>query len=269
MSSLLAGLVLQSVMTPAGPRPASDVHLVESGMVVRDLADRYEVYRPETGEVKARLAKHAPRPRSYDGWVTYASWTNESDQPISSFATTWAVPAVPATSSGQTIFYFNGIENRGRDKILQPVLQWGSSDNGGGKYWTAASWYVGSDGQEFYSKPVQVNVGDKLTGVMTLTGQSFGGFDYQSEFQGLSGTELKVQAVDELVWANETLEAYGASDCSDYPATAKVAFYGIDVMTGKTAPALRWETSGSGDCGEDTVVPTDGPSGGEVDIVRK
>ncbi len=32
------------------------------------------------------------------GWITYASWTNATGTPVSSFATTWVVPDPPATS---------------------------------------------------------------------------------------------------------------------------------------------------------------------------
>jgi hypothetical protein len=59
------------------------------------------------------------------GWITYASWTNNTGAPISLFSTSWIVPPAPATQSGQTIFLFSGIQNSGF--IYQPVLQWGSS----------------------------------------------------------------------------------------------------------------------------------------------
>jgi hypothetical protein len=148
------------------------------------------------------------RPALGSGWISYAYWNNNSGYPISTFSTTWVVPPVPVTQSGQTIFLFNGIQNT--TMIYQPVLQWGPSGAGGGNYWSVASWYAaGQGGHSFYSASVPVNVGQTLVGIMTLTGQSTSGFTYNCEFQGIANTSLPIQNVQQLTWAAETLEAYG------------------------------------------------------------
>jgi hypothetical protein len=63
----------------------------------------------------------------------------------------WTVPPAPATQSGQTIYLFNGMQDS-VPMILQPVLQWGALQVGGGNSWTVASWY-GADiaGSAFYT----------------------------------------------------------------------------------------------------------------------
>ena len=102
-----------------------------------------------------------------------------------------------------------GIQNS--TMIYQPVLQWGPSAAGGGQKWSVASWYAdGQDGHSFYSTLVDVAVGQDLTGVMTLTASAGKLMDYSSEFVGLANTLLKISKVEELTWANETLEAYVA-----------------------------------------------------------
>jgi hypothetical protein len=178
------------------------------------------------------------------------------------------VPPAPATSNGQTIFLFNGIDPTDPTQaILQPVLQWGTSYAGGGAFWSVASWYVLGTGQAFVTGLVPVNPGDVLVGAMTLTGQANGLFSYQSEFQGIAGTQLPVQNVAKLTWCNETLEAYGVTACSDYPAVDLTAMQGIELLTGKTTPAVHWTPQDRvTDCGQHTVVAVDSAAGGEVDL---
>jgi hypothetical protein len=203
------------------------------------------------------------------GWIAYADWTNNTGKPVSSFTTTWTVPPAPSSSSGQTVFLFNGIQNS--SMIYQPVLQWGPSAAGGGAYWAVASWYAdGQGGVSHYSTLVRVNPGDVLVGVMTLTGQSATGFSYNCQFTGVANTSLAIQNVQQLTWCIETLEAYGITKATDYPATARTAFTKIEMKTG-TAPAsdppLAWTAVDSvTDTGQHAIVVSNSNPGGEVDI---
>ena len=95
--------------------------------------DADDVFVPEA--VKAALGS---------GSIAYAFWSNKTGHPISSFRTTWAVPPVPKTRSGQTIFLFNGIQNS--TMIYQPVLAWAPSAAGDGDCWSGADWYA--DGRQ-------------------------------------------------------------------------------------------------------------------------
>ena len=101
-----------------------------------------------------------------------AEWTNTTGHPISYFSTKWIVPPAPATDNGQLVYLFNGIQQTSSGPfILQPVLQWGVSPAGGGSYWSITNWYVnGMGGIALKGNLVQVNSGDVLRGVMTLTG---------------------------------------------------------------------------------------------------
>jgi hypothetical protein len=148
------------VLTPGGFRPKSFVNAIEPGhkltVLETGLFAKVELATNKTTEITkpptltAQFAVHGPEgaPKGHlapppgalpNGWQTYA-WWDSSDKSITYFLTDWVVPPAPSTSSGQTIFLFNGIQNTGTNYgILQPVLQWGSSAAGGGTYWSVAS----------------------------------------------------------------------------------------------------------------------------------
>jgi hypothetical protein len=178
------------------------------------------------------------------------------------------VPPAPATSSGKTIFLFNGIQNTGTNfGILQPVLQWGSSAAGGGTYWAVASWYVASGGQAFHTNLVRVNVGAKLQGIMTQTGSAGALYDYSSTFKGIANTTLPVTKIAPLHWANETLECYGLTKCSDLPAAKDTAMGAIEIRIGTAHPTLKWTpVNAVTTCGQHTVVASNANPNGSVDL---
>jgi hypothetical protein len=215
----------------------------------------------------ARLARAQALPQG-DGWIAAAYWNNETGRVISSLTTTWEVPPEPTTQSGQLIYLFNGITCYGADNaILQPVLQWGVSADGGGSYWAVASWYVHTSGDAFKTPLVRVNVADRLTGAIALSGTSGSAFSYNCEFLGLPGTSLHVLNVPELTWVSHTLEAYGAASCTDYPATTRSIFRNINIKAGDTVPEARWSTETRvKSCGQRVEVVNDSAAGGQVDI---
>jgi acylphosphatase len=271
------------VLTPGGYRHKSLIHKIEPGHILDaandnlramhssgfEVADFGVLKRRPSGQplMPANVALHPNViPALGSGWITYASWTNNTGHPVSRFATTWVVPPAPATDHGQTIFLFNGIQNS--TMIYQPVLQWGSSAAGGGSYWSVASWYVdGQGGVAFHTNLVQVNPGAVLVGVMRQTGQSGNRFSYSCEFVGIANTTLPISNVEELTWNIETLEAYGVQQCSDYPDANFTAFSGIDLQTSAGRPALNWTPSNAiTDCGQNARVVSNANPGGEVDL---
>lgn len=203
-----------------------------------------------------------------NGWVANTGWSNNSGRPITSFATTWVVPPEPRSkaSPSQVIFLFNGIQNS--TMIYQPVLQWGPSAAGGGQYWAVASWYAdGQRGHSFFSSLIPVNVGSTLTGVMTLVAQHGNSFDYSCSFEGIADTTVPIQAVEELTWANETLEVYGVTDCSQYPNARRTSLTNINLQTGTAAARLDWSVSDTHtECGQHVKVVNGAATGGQIDI---
>jgi hypothetical protein len=114
---------------------------------------------------------------------------------------------------------------------------------------------------------VKVNEGDSLTGAMTLTGKSGNLFNYTSVFDGIAGTSLPVLNIAELLWCNETLEAYNITDCSDYPNTFYTPFTGITIQTGNSQPTLDWTPVDKvTDCGQFAAVVSNASTNGRVDL---
>ena len=272
------------ILTPGGARLKSLVHQIEPGTILDGSGGRHRKlhssgrllrdfgaipYRTIGRPLMPRHVVHPPArvPALGSGWITYASWTNTSGTPISSFSTRWVVPSAPATQSGQLIYIFNGIQNS--TMIYQPVLQWGNNGEFGGNNWCVASWYAdGQGGQAFHSQPVDVNPGDALVGIMTLTAQSANGSSYNCEFQGIANSGLTIQDVEELTYCVETLECYGITQCSDYPDTDKTAMAAINIETGSTHPTVTWAATNSvTDCGQHTLLfDQDCSNNGEVDL---
>ena len=248
----------EEVFTPGGWRPKSQVQIIEqgyhisakggklrkintqTGKVVEDYGEipklppgeryrRYSEFKPGGKKLATLPGATLPAPET-DDWIVNSGWTNNTGNPISYFSTRWIVPPAPTTDNGQIIFLFNGLETSNGQFILQPVLQWGSNGLFGGSYWCIANWYAdGQGGTYFVSTSVQVNPGDVLHGIMTLTNHSGNNFDYMSSFDGHSNIDLQVTNIDELVWANETLECYKFKQYSDYPDAALTAFYDIEI----------------------------------------
>jgi len=275
------------VLTPGGYKAKSLVHLIEaghslrmegiqvkkvnaSGHVVADLgAIEQKAGAQPLMPLNVSIPRSAPKPALGSGWITYAGWTNNAGKPISSFSTTWVVPAAPSSQGSETIFLFNGIQNS--TMIYQPVLQWGPSAAGGGKSWAVASWYAdGQTGHSFHTGLVNVQAGQTLTGVMTLTGSSGTQFSYDCVFHGIAGTSLPIANVQQLTWCNETLEAYSIQQCSNYPNATSTAMKDIVIKCGIIVPKITWSpVNAVTDCGQHCVVVSNSATAGQVDLFYK
>lgn len=276
------------VLTPGGFRPKGFVHAIDPDHALTQLdTGEFAMREISTNKIthfakppagQAQFAAHGPQgaPKGSqapppgpltNGWQTYGWWDSVSKS-LTDFSTVWTVPPAPHTSSGQTVFVFNGIQNTGANYgILQPVLQWGPSAAGGGTYWAVASWYVTSGGHAFHSNLVRVNAGTKLEGVMKQTGVSGVKYNYSSTFVGIAGTTLAVSNIALLHWANETLECYGLTKCSDLPATPDTAMKDIEIKIGATHPTLKWTpVTADNNCGLHTTVHSNANPNGEVDL---
>src|SRR3954454_1128951 len=151
---------------------------------------------------------------------------------------------------------------------LLPALQWGPSAAGGGEYWSVASWYVGgTTGAVFHGELIPVNVGDELTGIISLVGRQRAHCDYQCGFEGLPDANLPVFKVRDLSRCGTILAAYGMKQCTDYPDARATGFRNIELMTGSRRPPLAWNPVNTvTECGQHIVILSDANPGGEVDV---
>jgi hypothetical protein len=293
------------VLTPGGWRPKSTVHQIEVGHHLSVKDGRFQKIHTASGQViadygeistgpadkapggrgrsKKKLTPPGEEPFPDDGWIVFAGWENTGSNPISYFSTEWVVPPAPATVappttvSGETlnqlIFLFNGLEYADGSYILQPVLQWGISNNGttwwGGNYWAIANWYVpapNSGNPTFVGGAlIPVNPGDSLQGVMTVTGQTGSTSNYSSVFVGYPTADLNVTDIAPIPVAVETLECYRISQGSDYPDTIMTAMSNIEVKIGSTEASFSWSGQNNvTDNGQQCVVVSSASPGGDV-----
>ena len=268
--SIPAGLVL----TPGGFRHPSLVHHVPNGHRARRRKQQLQIVHRSSQRIVRRQnlvqndATEAPIPGLGTGWVTSASWLNPTGVAISQISTTWTVPPAPANGdTGQTVFLFNGLQNPSRSNLLQPVLQWGVSQAGGGGFWSISNWYIDDSGQVCHSDCLQVPPGQVLTGIVALGQESGGLCSYTVGFNGYSFLDLNVGGVDPSPVAVEVLESYNLSGCTDYPATPSTSMSSIFITAGGATPAVDWECqSQSATCGERTTVTSSANPNGEIEI---
>lgn len=197
-----------------------------------------------------------------EGYACRAVWDWEAqrkgkgeNQTISEFRARWTVPPPPKVTSRQTIFLFNGMLISSRQpkykSILQPVLQWGNDDAGGGPFWAIATWYVRTaqvPGSDKYSidyvsrtKFIEVKPGEILTGVMRQFRETDSAlFTCSGEFEGVGGTSLVVRIGDELVRNCIALEGYKIDNYDMLPPILETCFTEINTNIGERKADVQW-----------------------------
>jgi len=171
----------------------------------------------------------APKP-TINGWVIDTNYV--SGTPIGRIVASWKVPSNPSSSGSQVIYFFPGLEQLPNvQSILQPVLGWnGYNDHA----WTMASWNCCVSGTTYHSSPINVSVGDSITGDTYSNcspGVSCSTWKIVSKdvTKGTS-TTLTTNPYASLTWVfGGVLEAYGVSSCSQYPSNGSIAFSNIKV----------------------------------------
>jgi hypothetical protein len=185
-------------------------------------ADGAAVYGDERG-VKDPDISHA--------WIVaeYATTGAISGTPTSSYGfltTEWTVPPAPKSNDGQTLYYFNGLEEyQNVVTIVQPVLGWNGNGLSG---WSIASWNCCYKGTTYHATAQPVSSGDTILGYMwdtcaagTLSCSKWDivTWDLQNgKFSELDNTSSQKQTFN---WAfGGVLEVYNVKQCSDYPNNA-------------------------------------------------
>ncbi len=274
-----------SVLTPFGMMPQSKVHFVGQDYAITVQGGRLQQIEKATGKTiqdfgaatalddnlnigkQALNAANSVLPAAASGWIDYAYWANDTTKPITYFTTNWTVPAVPASQGSQTLFLFNGMQDgtTASSYIVQPVLQWGSSAAGGGKYWAITNWYV-SSANAFFGSLVKVSTGTNLQGTMTQTGVTKGLYSYNSAFTGYPTTDLQVNNVPQAWWCAETLETYGVTTVkTQYPSNEFEAMSSIQIESGSTNKTIKWTAQNTNATFKAVVVSNASP-GGSVDL---
>jgi hypothetical protein len=163
-------------------------------------------------------------------WIEYASVHDVND--YEEVYSQWTVPPAPASNDGQTLYFFNGLEDiNDVVSIIQPVLGW----NGNGlSNWSIAAWNCCPSGTTNEATPVSVSPGDQIEGysfstcgkgTKTCPTWDVVALDDQNEsFSQLIDTPNEGQTFN---WAfGGVLEVYNITQCSDYPAGEESGYGG-------------------------------------------
>jgi len=164
-------------------------------------------------------------------WIEYASIHETWD--YEEVYSQWTVPPAPASNDGQTLYFFNGLEDiNDVVSIIQPVLGW----NGNGlSNWSIAAWNCCPSGTTNEATPQSVNSGDQIEGYSFSTCGSgtktcptwdvVAIDDQNAKFSQLVDTPNEGQTFN---WAfGGVMEVYNITQCSDYPAAEESSYGGI------------------------------------------
>jgi hypothetical protein len=260
-------LTAQMVMTPNGLVHSSCVQEVgegdmieESGTVTRPDGSTYQLpacaydTMPEREATLARRAGVDPGASNVvptdNGWTEAAWW--HSPHYMKTLHGNFRVPTVPANQGSQTIFFFPSFEPPAGNAIIQPVLQWGGSAAGGGKYWAIASWYVWP-GHSVHGPLRRVSVNDVLYGSLqasACTGSGLCTWSIVTQDKSHPTTSsISIRAGNPYTEVQGgVLEVYGVDSCAKYPASDFEQFYNLAFASsaGTVQPAfshILWKTT--------------------------
>jgi hypothetical protein len=247
------------VMTPNGLVHSSCIQEVgqgdtideDSSTVTRPDGSTYVLAACDHDTMPERTAKLASRGLTVDntivptdnGWIEDTWW--HSSHYMKTLHGNFKVPSNPTTKGGQTIFFFPSFEPAAGTAIVQPVLQWGPSAAGGGKYWAIASWYVWP-GHSAHGPLKRVSVGDVLYGSMqasacTSSGHCTWTIVTQDKTHAATSS-LKVKTGNAYTEVQGgVLEAYNVDSCKKYPANGVEAFYNLVFKSSAGTVKPKWQ----------------------------
>lgn len=164
-----------------------------------------------------------------NGWVEDANY--ESSVNIGKIVATWTVPGTPINQSGQTDYFFPGLEQNdvNPQSILQPVLGY---DAFSGTVWTLSSWNCCVSGTTYYSGPINVHVGDTILGTTACqAANNCGTWNITSkDVTTGQSTTLSTDPYGNLLWVfGGVMEVYGVSNCNQLPASSPLTYSSIAV----------------------------------------
>jgi len=162
----------RSLPVPGGRLVAEEcIHQVPSGTLVEETASGFIfTFQNGTAHSVSSCANKEPalfQPDHGTAWKTWAQYRSNGSKMVTGLSGSWTVPGEPEKAGGQILYYWNGVEDGGAaggKGVLQPVLQWTRQTG-----WALKSWYVGAGGT-VTSNLVKCKPGDKVTGIMTETG---------------------------------------------------------------------------------------------------
>jgi len=252
-------------VTPFGLYPKECIHGVRSGSVLTNEKDHVVVTHPDfPNEIERipRCKKHNSYKKKSsndvgvvngDGWQQYVKYQTNN---ITEFLGMWIVPDAPADFAAGVLFTFTGLQNidwvppnadpKGPFDIIQPVLQYGYSEAGGGTFWSMASWYVTLDSDVYYSRLTPISSKVTMFGNMTkIGGDSWFIDSVDTSTNTHSSLTVTESILESQPWAYVTLEVYDIFACNEYP-TDTIPYSNLElyVLGKQVSPAWVIGTNG-------------------------
>jgi hypothetical protein len=162
----------------------------------------------------------AQPPSIKHSWIEYASIHDTAN--YGQIYAEWDVPPEPTSDDGQTVYFFNGLEQYSGDvTIVQPVLGWNGDYS---SRWGIAAWNCCKKGTTQEASPAKVDPGDHLEGYV-FNNCSAGTTKCGSwtivivdEENGNYSQMTTKNFGQTFNWAfGGVMEVYGIAKCSDYP----------------------------------------------------
>ncbi|WP_284320243.1 hypothetical protein [Dyella acidisoli] len=199
------------------------------------------------------------RQPTINGWVEDANYSSSVN--IGKIVATWKVPSTPTNQSGQTDYFFPGLEQLPTvESILQPVLGYGAFS---GTVWTLSSWNCCVSGTTYYSGPINVKAGDTILGTTQCkAANSCSTWTITSkDVTTNTSTTLTTKPYGNLLWVfGGVMEVYGVSSCNQLPASSPLTYssiavyntaftkisntpWGADYPVGSTSPQCSYNVS--------------------------
>ena len=271
------GVPIDYVVTPNGFFSPSCVQRIEegetlhadgsienaNGMVRKPAACTQAHYRFDGSRVEPNGSFTLPpiqaRQPTINGWVEDANYSSSVN--IGKIVATWKVPSTPTNQSGQTDYFFPGLEQLPNvQSILQPVLGYGAFS---GTVWTLSSWNCCVSGTTYYSGPINTKAGDTILGTTQCkAANSCSTWTITSkDVTTNTSTTLTTKPYGNLLWVfGGVMEVYGVSSCNQLPASSPVTYssiavyntaftkitntpWGADYPVGSTSPQCSYHVS--------------------------
>lgn len=175
---------------------------------------------------------------------------------VFAFSGSWIVPPLPQKNSGQLLQYFIGLGPPSLDSLLFPVLQYGTTANGGGAFWSLSSWLITGD-QAFATNITSATLADPENTVdsFVLSEDNImtpppGTTIWFAGFSIVQGTSLEIQSTvvfNEVIVALETTNAFLEDNLPNETTNLEDVALQESVSSTSFPSSLPWQVSGPSD----------------------
>jgi hypothetical protein len=155
----------ENILTPGGKKISANhiISIPEGCLIIRN-KNGYDIMQGNNKILKVIDSKIA-KINSLPGYGGYVEQSNDwSVASLTHFSADFIVPLGPPNSNEPEVeYYWNGLQSRLGQGLLQPVLEW---NYGNTHAWTGSAWYYINDNDYLRRPPITVNPSNSCQGIM-------------------------------------------------------------------------------------------------------